>query len=267
MEEEDTQVPTIVATPSGTPKSVTKTAKPITLDNARFAKPTVSSRKRMDPKSGGDSISGSSKSTGTVSRRNSTGGVLPKRAVLSKDAGTSVSMKIATPSPADRLRNSLPETRRRISLPSGSGKSAATISDTKKLSMESPAGRHVRAPITFQGTKQDGLKRSTVKPALSVSSSSSRRLASISLDDVGSSGSRKSVAKVSSPSSRSPYVSSGQRSSLSSSLDRTSNLSVRRKARTPDSKDSKIMMLPQVEIKASDDVVSVMLSVLKINST
>ncbi|GLT68500.1 hypothetical protein SLA2020_407220 [Shorea laevis] len=42
--------------------------------------------------------------------------------------------------------------------------------------------------------------------------------------------------------------------SLSSSLDRSSSLSGRRKAGTPESRDSRFIVLPQVEMKAGDDV-------------
>jgi hypothetical protein len=102
------------------------------------------------------------------------------------------------------------------------------------------------------------------KPALSVSASSSSRRDRVGSSTVdGSGGStggsvRKTVAKVLSPSARSPSLSSGLRAglSLSSSSDRSSGLSGRRKVATPDSRNSRFIVLPQIEVKASDDLVS-----------
>ncbi|TKY72978.1 187-kDa microtubule-associated protein AIR9 [Spatholobus suberectus] len=78
------------------------------------------------------------------------------------------------------------------------------------------------------------------------------RCDSSSVDSTGSSGSsaRRTVSRVSSPT-----VSSGLKAgSLSTSQDRTSALSGRRKGGTPDSRDSRFIVLPQVEIKGNDDL-------------
>ncbi|XP_031377815.1 187-kDa microtubule-associated protein AIR9 isoform X1 [Punica granatum] len=253
--------------PSDTPKSATKATRPVAIETARFARPTFSSRNKMDLKSDSESVSSVSKSTVTASaktsclaaatRRNSTGG-LSQKTPSQNSAGAASGKKFTTPSASDPVRRSLPEIRR-ASLPAGTTKPAATrasASDIKKTgAADSPGGRGVRTPTASDGTKQEPLKKSAVKPAVPTLSSSSRKGASTSLDSVRSSGTRKVVSTVSSPSARSPSVSSGLRtSSLSSSVNRSANLSGRKKTMTPDSKDSKFMMLPQVEIKASDEV-------------
>ncbi|KAM1363727.1 hypothetical protein ACFX15_028073 [Malus domestica] len=72
-----------------------------------------------------------------------------------------------------------------------------------------------------------------------------------------SSGVRKSASKLSSSSARTPTVTSGLKTgSLSSSLDRSSSLSGRKKTTTHESWDSRFIVLQQVEIKASDDLLS-----------
>ncbi|KAK9267176.1 hypothetical protein L1049_009596 [Liquidambar formosana] len=119
----------------------------------------------------------------------------------------------------------------------------------------SPGARSLRSSTGSDVIKNEIAKKPSIKPALSVSSSSSRRVTSSSLDSSGSSTVRKAVSKVSSSSARSPSVTSGSRlGSLSSSLDRSSSLSGRKKAATPESRDSRFIVLPQVEIKAGDDV-------------
>ncbi|KAM1739197.1 hypothetical protein ACFX11_014938 [Malus domestica] len=71
------------------------------------------------------------------------------------------------------------------------------------------------------------------------------------------SGVRKSASKLSSPSARTPTVTSGLKiGSLPSSLDRSSSLSGRRKTTTHGSWDSRFIVLQQVEIKTSDDLLS-----------
>ena len=65
---------------------------------------------------------------------------------------------------------------------------------------------------------------------------------------------RKAVGKISSPTVRTPTTGS-KGGSFSTSFDKSSNLSSRKKAGTPESRDSRLIMLPQVENKAGDDVV------------
>ncbi|KAM0981725.1 hypothetical protein ACFX2A_015027 [Malus domestica] len=70
-------------------------------------------------------------------------------------------------------------------------------------------------------------------------------------------GVRKSASKLSSSSARTPTVTSGLKiGSLPFSLDRSSSLSGRRKTTTHGSWDSRFIVLQQVEIKTSDDLLS-----------
>ncbi|KAI7990244.1 hypothetical protein LOK49_LG12G02556 [Camellia lanceoleosa] len=96
---------------------------------------------------------------------------------------------------------------------------------------------------------------SSVKPLFSASSS--KRVPSTSLDSTASSTTRQVVSKTTSLSPRTPSVTNGSKGrSLTSPIDRSSGLSGRRKAGAPESRDSRFMMLPQVEIKAGYDVSS-----------
>ncbi|XWS40436.1 hypothetical protein CRYUN_Cryun18bG0140100 [Craigia yunnanensis] len=142
-------------------------------------------------------------------------------------------------------------------------KPALSASSLKKItssSLDSTASSTSRktiskisSPTTRSPTVSSGSRAGSVKPALAASSL--KKITSSSLDSTASSTSRKTISKISSPTTRSPTVSSGSRAgSLSSSLDRSSNLSGRKKAVTPESRDSRLIVLPQVEIKAGDDV-------------
>ncbi|XP_062095531.1 187-kDa microtubule-associated protein AIR9 [Humulus lupulus] len=253
-------------------KKVAKAVKPGSAVTSKASVPTAASRKRVvDPKASSDSTSSVRKSTVTGSshssnsgpgtRRNSTGGLAEKPTVASA-AKQSNATTVAGKKTMDPSRRSLPELRR-SSLPSVATKplNRGSVSETKKLTpVASPADRSLRRSTESAVTKQATVSgRSTVRQSFSVSSpsssTSSRRVISTSLDSTGGSAIRKTVSKLSSPSSRSPTVSTGLRSSsLSSSQDRSSTLSGRRKTGTPDSRDSKFIVLPQVEIKASDDV-------------
>ena len=230
---------------------------------------SVSARKRVtEPRNGsglglgtGSSAgaakrSGSSSSSATsvsAPRRNSTGG-LPQKPSISDGrrktgADSAVGGSKSTTEPA---RRSLPELRRSSVASPRSGVAA-------KPAPASP----VRPGLRTSVSKVEVTKKPLSKPALSVSSSRSVRSSS-SVDSTASSGggsARRTVSKLSSPSAaRSPSVSGGLRagslSSSASSLDRSSGLSGRRKVGTPDSRDSKFVVLPQVEIKANDDLVS-----------
>jgi hypothetical protein len=256
-------------TPAGSSEStkrVAKSAKPSVPASSKVSAATGSARKRLDSKTGQESsstvmkptVSASLKSSNAVpvARRNSTGG-LPER--RQSNAGSVAGKKTASPSGSEPVRRSLPE-HRRSSLPPVVAKASTrtSVSDTSRKSVPvSPVGRSLKTSTGSDITKQESVRKSSVRPASSVSSSFSRRITSTSLDSSGSSGIRKTVSKLSSPSARSPSVSSGLRAgSLSSSLDRSSSLSGRRKTGTPESRDSRFIVLPQVEIKAGDDVVS-----------
>lgn len=267
-----TTTTTTAATSSEAVKKVAKTVKP--------AAATGSVRKRLDlktgPGSGGSglgstssvmkpTLSASLKTANAVpaaARRNSTGGLPEKR---QSNAGSVAGRKTSSVSGPEPVRQPVPEPRR-SSLPSVVNRASSTrssVPETRKSIPVSPASRVSKTtPTGSNVSKQESVRRSLVKPALSASSTSSasRRITSTSLDSSGSSGIRRSVSKLSSPSSsRSPTVSSGLRGgSLSMSLDRSASLSGRRKVgtRTPESRDSRFVVLPQVEVKAGDDVVS-----------
>ena len=267
-----TTTTTTAATSSEAVKKVAKTVKP--------AAATGSVRKRLDlktgPGSGGSglgstssvmkpTLSASLKTANAVpaaARRNSTGGLPEKR---QSNAGSVAGRKTSSVSGSEPVRQPVPEPRR-SSLPSVVNKASSTrssVPESRKSIPVSPVSRVSKTtPTGSNVSKQESVRRSLVKPALSASSTSSasRRITSTSLDSSGSSGIRRSVSKLSSPSSsRSPTVSSGLRGgSLSMSLDRSASLSGRRKVgtRTPESRDSRFVVLPQVEVKAGDDVVS-----------
>ncbi|KAL5577368.1 hypothetical protein UlMin_019067 [Ulmus minor] len=253
---------------SETVKKVTKTAKPGAAVSSKVSAPapTSSTRKKVDQKSGSDSnssvnkstVTGSSRSSNSVPvvRRNSTGGLLEKSTVASAAKQNNVAA-VAGKKTTETARRSLPELRR-SSLPPGVPKplNRTSISEARKSTPASPLEGSLKKSTGSDVTKQATVSRSSVKksPPVSSSLSSSRRVTSISLDSGGSSSIRKTASKLSS-STRSPTVSSGLRStSLSTSLDRSSSFSGRKKVGTPDSRDSKFIVLPQVEIKASDDV-------------
>lgn len=250
-------------------KKITKVGKPGAAATLKVSVAHSSSiKKKTDPKSGSarssnltkPTVSASLKTTNSVpvTRRKSTGG-LPEKSPASTTkqtitADSAVGKKTNTVL-SEPVRRSLPEIRR-SSLPSVVTKPTSTrasVSQTRKSVPISPVGRSL-SKSTGSDAKTETLKKASTKPALSVASSS-RRVSSMSLDSSGSNVSRKTISKVSSPSVRSPSVSSGLRNgSLSSSLDRSSNLSGQRRAGTPQSKDSRFIVLPQVEIKAGDDV-------------
>ncbi|KAM7505783.1 hypothetical protein LguiB_004687 [Lonicera macranthoides] len=265
-------------------KGTAKTTKPNVTATSKLSGPTGATRKRIEPNKGPDSSSNAVKSTmakSTVSstskslnsapsiRRNSTGG-LPEKQPLSttkrQSSVSSVAGEKTTPSASEPLRRSLPEVRR-SSLPSTVTKTSSrpSISETRKSVPISPVARTPRTLPNSNATKQDSVKKSSVKSSPSLSSS--RRVSSASIDSTcsstGSSTVRKAVPKISSPSARSPSISSGSKTSISSgsksgsllaSRERSSTLSGRRKVGTPESRDSRFIMLPQVEIKAGDDV-------------
>lgn len=240
------------------PESVKGTVKTASIGS-------VSTRKKVEPRNGSDSGSGTKKSgsigysASSAPRRNSTGG-LAQRSSISSDARskTAAAIKPASSSSssaaAEPVRRSLPELRRSSVTSSHAGVAGKKVA-------ASPVAFGSRMPTVSGASKAEVAKKPLSKPALSVSaSSSSRKIGSSSVDVSGGGiSSRKTVSRVSSPSSsaRSPAVSSRLRAgSLSSSSDRSSGLSGRRRVGTPDSRDSRFIVLPQIEIKANDDLVS-----------
>lgn len=226
---------------------------------ASIGSSVVSARKKVEPRNVSGSGSGSIGSSTAAPRRNSTGGLgqRPSSSITSEgrrknvtESGTAAATKSASSSSSavvtEPVRRSLPELRR------------SSITATKPVAA-SPVGLGSR---TAAASKVEVAKKPLSKPALSASSmaSSSRRVGSLAVDGSGGGSARKTVPKVSSPSTArsSPSVSGGLRAgSLSSSSDRSSGVSERRKvATTPDSRNSRFIVLPQIEIKASDDLVS-----------
>ncbi|KAF2317878.1 hypothetical protein GH714_041198 [Hevea brasiliensis] len=248
-----------------TMKKVTKTTKLTVAATSSLLAPTGSIRKRTEPKSSSDSSSKVTKPNLTassrnlnsvpVARRNSTGGMPEKSSTIKRqNSVTNVAGKRTTAA-SDPVRQSLPELRR-SSLPSVAAKpvTRTSVSEVRKSLPVSTMDKSLRSSTGSDVSKSGSAKKPSVKPSLPFSSSSKRH-SSTSLDSTGSSVSRKTVSKVSSPSAGSPSVSSGFRTgSLSTSLDRSSNLSGRRRMGTPESRDSRFIVLPQVEIKAGDDV-------------
>ncbi|KAF7842164.1 187-kDa microtubule-associated protein AIR9 [Senna tora] len=253
---------------SGGEKRVAETKKSRVAVGSKGTTAAAPVRKRVEPrnvsdstlgakKSGLSSSAGGSKNSVSVVRGNSTGGSLEKPLTSEgrKNIINSTARKKSSPSTAtEPARRSLPELRR-SSLSSSLTKPSArtSILETRKSVPASPMGRSLRTSISSDVTELEIAKRSLVKSASSVSSSS--RKVTSSLDSSSSTSTRRTVSKLSSPPARSPSVSSALRSgSLSSSQDRNSTLSGRRKGSTPETRDSRFIVLPQVEIKASDDV-------------
>ncbi|KAL7212560.1 hypothetical protein ACSBR2_015286 [Camellia fascicularis] len=253
-------------------RRASKTVKLNATVTPKVSGPTGATKKRMEMNKTSDlsttsvvksasTKSSSSRSSNSVSltmRRNSTGGggLLEKQPISVTKRQTSVNTvagKKTSPLASETLRRSLPEVRR-SSLPSVATKSLtrSSISETTKSVPSAPVTRTLRT-LPTDVNKQDSGKKSSVKP--SSSTSSSKRVPSTSLDSTASSTTRKVVLKTSSLSPRTPSVTNGSKGrSSTSSVDRSSGLSGRRKVGTPESRDSRFIMLPQVEIKAGDDV-------------
>lgn len=233
------------------------------------------SRRKIETKSGIDSsvnqtrsklarptLSSASRTSAPVARRSSTGGLPEKQPmVITKRESSENGGKRSSSLASEPLRKSLPELRKSTLSSIGARPPIKqSISETRKSIPISPAARSPRTPASSESSKQDSLKRNSMKSS-PLSVSSVKKVSSPLLDSSGSSSSiRKSVAKVSPISARSPTISSGPRSgSLSTSLDRSSSsLLGRKKVGTPESRDSRLIMLPQVEVKAGDDVVRIL---------
>ncbi|KAL3833703.1 hypothetical protein ACJIZ3_008439 [Penstemon smallii] len=212
---------------------------------------TNSSSKEIKSNLTKPTASSASRTTGSlpVTRRSSTGGLPEKQPMLITKRQSTLA--------SEPLRKSLPEIRRSSVSSSIAAKPATkpSVSDIRKSIPTSPVPKTPRTPTSSDSSKQDSSKRTSMRSSQS-SVSSVKKVSSLSLDSSGSSSSvRKSVAKASPLPTRSPLVSSGSKSgSLSTSVDRSSSLSGRKKVGTPESRDSRLIMLPQVEVKASDDV-------------
>ncbi|XP_052179549.1 187-kDa microtubule-associated protein AIR9 [Diospyros lotus] len=253
-----------------TVKRTPKTLKPNSTAARRDSGATGTTRKKMEAKNSSELStpgaksaaikSSSSRSTNSVplSRRSSTGGLPEKQSLSVTKRQTSVSSiadKRASPLASEPLRRSLPEVRR-SSLPAVASKTMArsSISETRMSAPSVPVVQTSRPLPTSNAKKQDLGKKPSVKPSSS-SVSSSKRLPSSSSDSTASSSTKRVLSKVSSSSPRTPSGTNGPKGgTFSSSKNRSSGLSSRGKVATPESRDSRLIMLPQVEIKAGDDV-------------
>ncbi|KAI3455940.1 hypothetical protein Pfo_012603 [Paulownia fortunei] len=256
-------------------KKVSKAPKPNAITTPKGTGTGLASKRKIEAKGGTESSSNETRSTLTkptmssasrtsgsvpMTRRSSTGGLPEKQPIAvtkrqSGDIGLAVGKRTSSLA-SEPLRKSLPEIRR-SSVSSIGAKPAIrqSISETRKLVPISPVAKTPRTPTSSDSSKQDSSKKTSFRSS-QLSVSSIKRISSPSLDSTGSSSSvRKSVAKVSPLSTRSPTISTGSKSgSLSTSLDRSSSLYGRKKVGTPESRDSRLIMLPQVEVKAGDDV-------------
>lgn len=211
----------------------------LSAPTGRFALGTASSiKKRTDVAPSaelGMSRSSLTKSTSSmnaapVQRRSSTGS-----AGKQQDNGSSVVAKKASPSLSDGVKKSKPVTASMVSSKSSLEKKSSVQSERAKVdAMKKPAVKS--SPI------------STLKkvPSLTENSSSS-----------ASSSFRRAASNATLNSPRSPSVTSSvtkKVGSRTSSMDKGSSMPIRKKSSTADSRDSRFMMLPQVDLKASDEV-------------
>lgn len=190
---------------------------------SRISRPTISSSMSMSK------------------RRNSTGDVLEKQTVATqKRLGGmgSLSRKKTTPT-IEPIKNN--PGGRRASLPSASLKPPVPV--MKKTSFNS------QSSPKQSGSRLDSVGKSGSKSLQDSSPSNSN----------GHSSFRRTISNVSSPSSISSSAASSPKvGSLSSSINKSSHLVGRRKVSTQESHDSRLIMLPQIEVKAGDDMVSLL---------
>ncbi|EPS66807.1 hypothetical protein M569_07968, partial [Genlisea aurea] len=172
------------------------------------------------------------------SRRISTGGIPEKQPILnskrSGDRGLDVAQRAGSFSP-EPLRNSLPEIRRTTVLSNiKKPTNKPEISVAQGSGPISPVSRTLRMPAGSNLNKQELVKKASVRSSPS-SVSSVTRMSSPSMESSGSTSSiKKSVKKISPRSIRSPTISS--------------------QARSFSSRDACLIMLPQIEVKVSDDL-------------
>ncbi|KAL0363622.1 UNVERIFIED_CONTAM: microtubule-associated protein AIR9 [Sesamum calycinum] len=256
-------------------KKAGKVLKPNATTTPKSTGTGGASKRKIEAKTGGDSssnearptltkptMSSASRTSGSVpaTRRSSTGGLPEKQPIMitkrqSTDVGLAAGKRTSSLA-SDPLRKSLPEIRRTSASSIAKPAIRQSVPETRKSVPISPVAKTPRTPTSSDSSKQDSSKKTSLRSS-QLSVSSVKKISSPSLDSTGSSGSiRKSITKVNSLSARSPTVSSGSKSgSVSTSLDRSSTLPGRKKVGTPESRDSRLIMLPQVEAKAGDDVV------------
>ncbi|KAL8129516.1 hypothetical protein V2J09_018671 [Rumex salicifolius] len=253
------------------------------IKTAKVARPGGLIRNRLDKTAPGlkagvvkSGLNGSKKSTvAPTIRRNSTGGLAEKQSVVTGRSTIVASTGSKKPmmSASNPIRRSLPEMR-------SSSFSAAT-KDSEQTSMMKSKKSSLISPSAITSSTATSSRASNAhlvrKPSFTQSTvSSTKKSGSPSMENTGSSSTvRKSTSSLStslnqSPSassgmkSRSKFVSSSNRSpsmssqskngSSSSPQQKITNISGGRKTPTTERKDSHFITLPQVEIKAGDDV-------------
>lgn len=174
----------------------------------------------------------STANAGSVQRRSSTG-----TAVKQQENGRSAAVaNKASPSLSDGPKKSRP-----VSVP--------TVSSRPSLEK--------RTSLLAERTKVDPVKKPTVKAS---PTSTLKKVPSLTESSNGSTGTASSRRMASNASLNSPRPSSVTSSatkkfgSQTSSVDKGSSVSSRRKSSTATSRDSRFMMLPQVDLKASDEL-------------
>lgn len=259
--------------PESSAESVKKSSKPLkSTDSAITRTPGSISTAKMKAEGAMASSPHSKVTKSTASKvcTNSKGGVVKRRtsvdgALEKQPLPTAEQADNETPSTIEKGVNqavSVPSylaltQSRRASLPSNIAKTldSASPSRPKKPSPASSSNKSLSVSSKSNVSKPGSAQRPSTKASLSVSTT--KKAPSSSSDSTAGSNVRRPISKVSSPSSRSPSVSSSSKfGSITTSADRGSPLSGRRKTSTPDSRESRFMMLPLVEIKAGDDVVS-----------
>ncbi|CAM0905321.1 unnamed protein product [Alopecurus aequalis] len=226
------------------PPESPKAAKPLkprasALTGRSISGTTSSVKKRADGVTSSDlnvSRSSSMKPTSTVNagsvQRRSSSGTAGKQ----QENGSSVVAKKASPLLSDGAKKSRP-----VSVP--------TVSSRPSLEK--------RTSLASERTKLDSVKKSVVKAS---PTSTLKKVPSLTESSNGSSASASSRRMGSNASLHSPRSSSVTSSatkkfgSQTSSGDKGSSVSSRRKSSTAASRDSRFMMLPQVDLKASDEL-------------
>lgn len=226
-------------------------------------------------------VSRSPQSPDLGSRRGSTGGLgerqlVPVKKLQSGSSGL-LERKTTGTSVSEPLRRSMPDMR--TSKLSDASKSLSTVGvrETKKSGPVSPGARTLKTPTNSSLSLSLSKNNSVNKLSLTRATGSSTRKvnSSTALDTTASSMTKKLVSKNSTPAVQSPSITSGLKKSnkhsspvahspsvssgfrkgtLSASREQTSSLSDRKKVATPESQDSRFIVLPQVETKAGDDV-------------
>ncbi|XP_031505223.1 187-kDa microtubule-associated protein AIR9 isoform X2 [Nymphaea colorata] len=234
--------------------------------SSRFAKPTVSSANRVSAStrnapassSVSDSSSNRLRSSSTVSsaspastrglvRRNSIGDIQRRPGSASANAASPATSEGARPS----RRASLPSS---INLPEQKKPAVPSVTGTRQESLRKTASKSLASSPrgSSNSSSESSIKKLSPSPSTATKPRSSSLL-STSLS-AGSGSFRK--MPCSPLSATSPTVNSGSKArSSSSSVEKGSSAtSARRNVSTPDSRDSRFIVLPQVETKVGDDV-------------